>query len=423
MLIIWFKMTGVRTNLPMLLLALALPLDATANDSLEKPFRLKSGGEVIDVNTGHAAPYLSDIDGDGIRDLLVGEFGRGRLDFEGQLFVRGRLRVYRNVGSEAKPRYDGFEWFRAGEKIAEIPITCCVSFCPEPVDWDNDGDMDMLTGSYPGHLYLYRNNGKGGYAAAEMLRDSSGQFIKPSYSTNPRAHDWDGDGDLDLVIATSTYIHVAKNIGTRNEPKFDPQIGKLKFNGKVISLRGRLGVEMADWNSDGRADLLVGLESTGVIVMFDSAKKGEPVFTESEVLIREPDPDSGLQSGIDHPGGRLKMHVADYNGDGLADLLVGDVNFPSTCGPRPDLSEQQREQYAAFKQRTEADTREIDRLVAQRELCLDRDAATKIQRRISKLLNKRGSRYYDQLAKFEVSSSSGTHGNVWVYLRKPAKAK
>jgi hypothetical protein len=56
-----------------------------------------------------------DFDGDSKRDLLVGEFGNGSIKFEGMSYARGRLRIYRNVGTEAKPRYDGFEWFKAGD--------------------------------------------------------------------------------------------------------------------------------------------------------------------------------------------------------------------------------------------------------------------------------------------------------------------
>jgi capsular polysaccharide biosynthesis protein len=117
------------------------------------------------------------------------------------------------------------------------------------------------------------------------------------------------------------------------------------------------------------------------------------------------------------------MHVADWNGDGLADLLVGDVNSPTTTRPKQTLSKKQLGEYADFKNRTDADTLEISRLVAKREVCLDRDVASKIQRRIFELLRKRGDNYYDLLDKFEESVSSGTHGNVWVYLRKPTKAE
>ena len=75
------------------LLAAFLAFNASADDIFEKPFRLKSGGEVIDVNTGHAAPYVFDFDGDGKRDLLVGEFGSGSIKFEGMGYARGRRQV------------------------------------------------------------------------------------------------------------------------------------------------------------------------------------------------------------------------------------------------------------------------------------------------------------------------------------------
>jgi hypothetical protein len=43
--------------------------------------RLEAQGKVIDVDIGHAAPFVVDWDEDGRLDLLVGQFGDGRLRF------------------------------------------------------------------------------------------------------------------------------------------------------------------------------------------------------------------------------------------------------------------------------------------------------------------------------------------------------
>jgi hypothetical protein len=80
-----------------------------AQSELEPPVRVLSGGEPIDVDIGHAAPYWYDFDGDGLPDLLVGQFGEGK------------LRIYRNVGTLKEPRFDGFEWFMAGGDVARVP--------------------------------------------------------------------------------------------------------------------------------------------------------------------------------------------------------------------------------------------------------------------------------------------------------------
>jgi hypothetical protein len=75
---------------------------------LEKPFLATAAGKVIQVDVGHAAPILADYDGDGLKDLLVGQFGQGR------------LRIYKNVGTATNPKFNSFEWFKAGDKIAEV---------------------------------------------------------------------------------------------------------------------------------------------------------------------------------------------------------------------------------------------------------------------------------------------------------------
>ncbi|MBM4060180.1 MAG: hypothetical protein FJ265_03650 [Planctomycetes bacterium] len=94
---------------PTLLAALAAALAAGLSaQQFENPFRIESAGKPIDVEIGHAAPYVVDFDGDGVRDLLVGQFGQGR------------CRIYKNVGTDRAPKFDGFVYFEAGGKVAEV---------------------------------------------------------------------------------------------------------------------------------------------------------------------------------------------------------------------------------------------------------------------------------------------------------------
>ena len=78
---------------------LALTFQTQTASDLEAPFRAEAGGEAIDVDVGFSAPCFADIDGDGLNDLLVGQFGEGR------------LRIYRNTGSATEPKFEDFEYF------------------------------------------------------------------------------------------------------------------------------------------------------------------------------------------------------------------------------------------------------------------------------------------------------------------------
>ena len=80
--------------------------DDVAADQLAAPFTAEAGGKPIDLadGVGHSAPLFVDWDGDGLKDLLVGQFGGGK------------LRIYRNTGKKEAPAFDKFEWFQAAGK-------------------------------------------------------------------------------------------------------------------------------------------------------------------------------------------------------------------------------------------------------------------------------------------------------------------
>jgi hypothetical protein len=73
------------------------------------PVRLEAGGKPIDTAVGHAHPLVVDFDGDGVNDLLVGQFGDGI------------LWVYKNTGTNKEPKYAAGVQFKEGTKDGRVP--------------------------------------------------------------------------------------------------------------------------------------------------------------------------------------------------------------------------------------------------------------------------------------------------------------
>jgi len=73
------------------------------------PVRLEVAGKPIDTEIGHAAPFVGDFDGDGARDLLVGQFGSGL------------LWVFKNTGTDAAPKLAAGAKFKDGAEDGRVP--------------------------------------------------------------------------------------------------------------------------------------------------------------------------------------------------------------------------------------------------------------------------------------------------------------
>jgi hypothetical protein len=91
-----------------ILASLLAGAEGIGND-LAPPVQLQAGGRPINVDMGHAAPFVADVKGDGRMVLLVGQFGQGK------------LRLYPNIGTRTEPKFDGFDWFQAGGQVVTLP--------------------------------------------------------------------------------------------------------------------------------------------------------------------------------------------------------------------------------------------------------------------------------------------------------------
>ena len=138
----------------------------------------------IDVGSA-STPTFADIDGDGLLDLVVGEFD-------------GNLNYYENTGTASAPVYSA----RTGTANPWDGINVGGYSTPTFADIDGDGDLDLVVGESSGNLNYYENTST---ASAPTYTERTGTanpwdgIDVGSFST-PTFADIDGDGDLDLVV-------------------------------------------------------------------------------------------------------------------------------------------------------------------------------------------------------------------------------
>jgi len=137
------------------------------------------------------------------------------------------------------------------------------------VDYDGDGDLDLVVGCFGTSFFLYENERD---AMKNSLVEKPVELtIKaPGHHGAPHLADFDGDGDLDLLSGSvGGGVYLAKNEGTRTEPKyekFETLIGPGSHDGTLKGEEPAMAVGTRVWaadvNGDGLMDLLVGDQST-----------------------------------------------------------------------------------------------------------------------------------------------------------------
>ena len=283
-------------------------------------------GQPLDAGLA-AAPKVADWDGDGRKDLLVGTH-------------YNRLLFYRNTGTNRERRFEARGFVTVDGQPLELPVQPLERGSPdifnhdyypvpEVVDWDGDGDLDLLVGGYvTGLILFYENQGANPDGTPRLhLRGSLAANGKPLnvayWCADPCAVDLDNDGDLDQMSGhfpmdvrpderpehEREFLQYFENVGTRT----NPQLMRKPLPGTGILPRDSLSTpRAADLDADGDLDVVVSA-SQNIYVFENQGTRTQPSLR----LHREP---------LKTPWGLAAVSAdqfRDWDGDGRVDLIRG----------------------------------------------------------------------------------------------------
>lgn len=181
---------------------------------------------------------------------------------------------------------------------------------PAFADLDDDGDLDLLVGPYSTAVVTYQNTGS---ATSPVWSGIAWNPPDIGAYTVPATTDLDNDGDIDLLLGGQNGIaYGVENTGNAISPAWT-----LNATWNLPDLGGYVGPSFFDLDNDGDQDLMVGENGGTVYGYKNTGSISAPAWTAEASW--------NLATGVSTARPRL----ADFDGDGDADMMVGFNNGTS----------------------------------------------------------------------------------------------
>jgi hypothetical protein len=236
------------------------------------------------------------------------------------------------------PRYPGIVGdgglFTEGWGRREIAANANDTF----VDLDRDGDLDLVKGGVEPFLDVYENRGQSRFVDRGRLTSAGEVLTFPRDDANRswlavEFRDWDGDGDPDMFVRFLSGPSINRVVRYENVTVSG---GLLTFadRGPLLTASGRPltgRISFVDWDGDGREDVLA--DADGVVAFHRNLGPGRAVaemsLADGVYLLA-----NGVPLRLDGP----RVDAADIDGDGDLDLFVateeGRVHLFKNVGTR-----------------------------------------------------------------------------------------